>query len=378
MLHELLSQHRQDLVTRCLDRRPTPRFDRGIPLETTRGVPEFLDQLINTLRADATGDADRRPAMADDVQIGDTATLYSRELVRAGFSIDQVVHHYGDVCQAIAELAIERGEAISGEELRTLNRLLDDAIASAVTEFGVQQGVGTGDAPFSSRERVGELAHELRNLLGTALFATSAIKSGEVGARGAVGLALDRSLMGMRDLIARTLANVRLADMRPWHGAGVSLEVLIEEIRIMQSMEAASRGVDLIVEPIDPGVVVRVDRDAVSSAIVNVVQNAIKFTARHHGARVVVRTRKHEGFSVIDVEDECGGLPPGQVEDLFQAFVQRDIDRTGVGLGLSITKRAIEASGGMIVARDLPGRGCIFTMTLPLMAVPEPHVVRTV
>jgi len=59
----------------------------------------------------------------------------SAQLLQHGFTVDQVVHDYGDLCQAITKLAVDRGAAIQVEEFRTLNRCLDNAIADAVTEL---------------------------------------------------------------------------------------------------------------------------------------------------------------------------------------------------------------------------------------------------
>ena len=57
--------------------------------------------------------------------------------------------------------------------------------------------------------------------------------------------------------------------------------------------------------------------------------------------------------------------PPGRkIEDLFQMFEQRGADRTGLGLGLSISRRGVEECGGVIRVRNLPGRGCVFTVDL--------------
>ena len=68
----------------------------------------------------------------------------------------------------------------------------------------------------------------------------------------------------------------------------------------------------------------------------------------------------------LEVEDECGGLPEGQAENLFRPFTQRSADRTGVGLGLAIARASVEANGGTIQARNLPGTGCVFTVELPV------------
>ena len=97
-------------------------------------MPLFLEQLAETLKAEQTTTArnsDTEPAPTPTA-IGRAAALHGAELLRGGFTIDQVVHHYGDVCQSVTALTVERTVAISTDEFRTLNRCLDNAIADAV------------------------------------------------------------------------------------------------------------------------------------------------------------------------------------------------------------------------------------------------------
>jgi len=110
---------------------------------------------------------------------------------------------------------------------------------------------------------------------------------------------------------------------------------------------------------------IEVDRAAVMSALSNLLQNALKFS-RPHG-QVVLRpdTTTAPGRVLVEVQDECGGLPPGEVEDLFRPFEQRGEDRSGLGLGLAIARESIVVNGGEVRARNLPGKGCVFTVDLP-------------
>jgi signal transduction histidine kinase len=112
------------------------------------------------------------------------------------------------------------------------------------------------------------------------------------------------------------------------------------------------------------------DRQLIAAALANLLQNAFKFS--RPGGHVVVRTDNAtaEGRVLIEVEDECGGLPEGNDENLFRPFEQHGGDRTGLGLGLTIARESVETNGGLIRARTLPGRGCVFTIELPL-AAPE-------
>ena len=103
-------------------------------------------------------------------------------------------------------------------------------------------------------------------------------------------------------------------------------------------------------------------------AIGNLLQNAFKFT--HAGGHVsldVTVNGAGNHVSGIAIEDQCGGLPPGKTEELFVAFEQRGSDRSGLGLGLFISRKGVEANGGVIRVRNRPGTGCVFTIDLPLL-----------
>ena len=172
-------------------------------------------------------------------EMGAAAALHGRELMQQGFTVDQVVHDYGDLCQAITDLAFERKAPIEIDEFRTLNRCLDNGIADAVTEYSYQRySVVTNDDAQALNERLGFLAHELRNLIHTATLAFTAIKAGNVGATGATGATLERSLIGLRTLVDRSLADVRVAAGMPPRHELVSLADFIDQVGISALLEA--------------------------------------------------------------------------------------------------------------------------------------------
>src|SRR5688572_15118605 len=147
------------------------------------------------------------PERPTGAEIGQGAALHGSELRWAGFTVAQVVHDYGDLCQAVTELAIELDIPISVDEFRTLNRCLDEAIARAVTEHARQRELALADR---GTERMGFFAHELRNRLANAMLAFGALKSGTVGIGGSTGALLGRNLIALRDLVDRRLAEMRL------------------------------------------------------------------------------------------------------------------------------------------------------------------------
>jgi signal transduction histidine kinase len=139
----------------------------------------------------------------------------------------------------------------------------------------------------------------------------------------------------------------------------------IEEVEVGAAMEANARGLTLAVGSVEPGLAVQADRQLLAAAVANLLQNAFKFT-RPHG-HVSLNTSRTGDCLLIDVADECGGLPPGDVAKFFGRFEQRNAVRSGLGLGLWITRKSVEAEGGEVRVRDIPSIGCIFTITLPLL-----------
>src|SRR4029434_4010644 len=123
-----------------------------------------------------------RLGLSSSPEMARSAVLHGHDLLLQGFTVSQVVHDYGDICQAITELAVEANAPISTEDFRTLNRCLDDAIAGAVTEYGRERNQSTLDGETArGSERLGFFAHELRNLVNTAIVAFEVLKTGNVG-----------------------------------------------------------------------------------------------------------------------------------------------------------------------------------------------------
>jgi len=358
MLYEFITSHRETLIALTRAKIAARLAPRAIDTELQLGVPLFMDQLTQALEPQL------EPPRSVSVheQMGQGAARHGQEMLRRGFTVAQLVHDYGAICQSITQLANEEGLSISADDYRTLNGFLDDAIAHAVTEYGSQR-----EQVLSEEEagRLGFLAHELRNLLSSASLAYQALRSGRVGIGGNTGDTLGRSLKSLRNLIDRSLAQVRLSAENAQQEC-VRIAELIEDVETTATLDAEERRLQFLVIPADYGLMVMVDRQLIQAAVANLVQNAFKFT--RPGGRISLRVRASDGHALIEVEDECGGLPPGKAEELFHPYAQRGADRSGLGLGLTISLRIVKASGGDITVRDLPGKGCVFTIALPLAA----------
>ena len=372
MMHTFLSSNRNELISRCkikVSQRPR----RGATDEQLKnGVPLFLDQLIRTLTAESSQEDDvalqvSGPSGGDILalsEIGVGATAHGKALLGLGFTVDQVVHDYGDLCQSITELAYERDAPFSVEEFRTLNRCLDNAIADAVSEFSAQRDASLVDRLSSeANERLGFLVHEVRNALQMANLAVRAMELGSLAFTGATGSVLKRSLASMRNLVDSSLAEVRANSNLPVPRSIFSLAALIEDARTSAQLEADVRGCVLLVAPVDPVLRVEANRDLLLGSLVNLLSNAFKFTQRNTPVHLIAH--EVDDRVLIDVEDRCGGLAPNYEETMFKPFTQMSSDRTGLGLGLSIARQNVESMGGTLTVKNLPEVGCIFTIGFP-------------
>ena len=297
-------------------------------------------------------------------QIGVTATAHGKELLGLGYTVDQVVHDYGDLCQAITDLAVERDAPFSVDQFRTLNRCLDNAIADAVTEFSLQRDITVAHRQSAEEnERLGMLVHELRNFVHTAKMSLTALESGRVPLAGATGGLLKRSLNGLSGLLDRAVSEVRAKAGAPAEVQTFSLASLVADARNIGTLAATARGCGFTVPAVDPVLGITGNREHLLAALVNLIQNAFKFT--HPTTEVTLHAYGEADRVMVDVADHCGGLPPGFAESMFRPFSQGNSDRSGLGLGLSIARRSVEADRGTLTVRDVPGTGCVFTMSLP-------------
>jgi signal transduction histidine kinase len=356
ILHEFITSYRDPIIARAREKLTDRPWAVVSQSELEYGVPLFLTQLSETLRLETTATPFANTA------IGESAARHGRELRTLGFNVSQVVHDYGDICQAITEVAVEHNLPITTEEFHTLNRCLDTAIAGAVTEHA---RVTAETRTTEEIERIGQLAHELRDVLHSAVLAFNTLKLGAVAINGSTGAVLGRSLMNLRDLVDNTLADVRM-DANIQRRERILVAALLSEIAVVSNLHADVRGLRFAVEHVDPGLVVNGDPQLLESAITNLLNNAFKFT--NAGGLIMLRAVR-DGESVrIEVEDECGGLAEG-VEVVFKPFAgRRKADRSGLGLGLSIARKAVVAHGGDIHFRNVPGTGCVFSIGLPLAA----------
>jgi signal transduction histidine kinase len=370
MLADYLDAKRLELIDRCKAKvllRPREETSQTL----LHGIPQFLEQLIETLRIEQAphdGNSERlsglsgawRPIRSD---LGEAAALHGRELLVGGYSVDAVVHDYGDLCQAVTELACECDMAVTVTEFRTLNRCLDNAIADAVKEYAYGRKVLFEREALALKERHASLIHELRNQLHSATLAFALVRDGGVTPNGSTGAVIDRSLKSMAALVDRAIIEARTGVAGLVQSKPMSLSGFIADMSGSAALQAEERGCRLVVSEVDPTLGIDADVVLLSGAVSNLLDNAFKFT--QHATAVCLDAYATGDRILISVSDHCGGMSPAAQDEIFQPFVQCDSDRSGLGLGLSISRRYVEASHGTLTYRNVPGEGCIFTIALP-------------
>jgi signal transduction histidine kinase len=371
-LYKMLTEQREQVLEKCRGKVAQVMASRTSNYQLEQGLPKLYEQLVEVLRISLEDDsADTRSRFVTDTVTASASRQHAQESFRLGYTVAQLIHGYGCVCQGITEYAHENNESITAAEFSQLNLCLDVAIAQAVSEF---ESLSKEDAGREESLRLGFLSHELRNYLSSAMMAHELIRRGGVAADGATSKVLSNAHQHMKHIIDQAVAEVRLGGERSVERTVIRLVSLISEVESSATTEANAKSV-LIQIDADANLSVEADRHLMASAIANLVQNGIKFTKT--GGQIWIRAFAEGSDAVIEVEDRCGGLPEDHIERLFEPFVQEDDNRTGLGLGLSIARRAIELNGGQLSARNLPTVGCIFTVRMPacIPATPvEPHV----
>jgi hypothetical protein len=213
MLHDFLTSNRAELTNRC--RGMVAKRSPRVPAADTHGVSLFLLQVIDALNREkltTIRSASEPEPIPSTTEIGRAAALHGAELFRSGYSVGQVVYEYGDVLQAVTQLAAEQKALFTVDEFRTLHRCIDNATADAVTAFSSGHN-RTISRPPERRQTRAPSTNERRQLVNAAIQSFSAINPDSTELTGA-----SDAVVELRDLVvqsARERRRVPRASTRP-------------------------------------------------------------------------------------------------------------------------------------------------------------------
>jgi signal transduction histidine kinase len=355
-LAEMLEQCHDLIVERWIDRVAGRLAPRALPRpQLADQMPGFLHELARALRAGEGGPPDQRPERSP------TSQEHGAQRQMLGIDIASVVCEFGVMDEVIWDLARERGVEVSFDEIALLMSSINTGIRDSAEQY-------TNRRDKEQREQAAKhfafLAHELRNPLQSARMALQILEERGIVPLGNARDVLDRGLSHVQELIDRALLSMRLAagaEVGPREE--IELGPMLRELAADSAIDRERRRQSLSLQ-IAEGVVISCEPRLLRSAVGNLLRNAIKFS--REGSTVTVRAHRFEGRLVIEVEDECGGIAPERVSQVFDPFVQASADRSGFGLGLAIAKQAAEAHRGSLRVVNLPGKGCVFALDLPV------------
>lgn len=356
-LAEVIVRRRTEIEERWLQTVLRDVAGREIPLTDLRNaIGDYILRLAERVR----GNDDGLPAGSRGRDAwAELAREHAITRVRLGFDISQLVHEFIVLRRTLSDVVAEEG-LLGGQEAEMIADLIEAGVALAVGTYVESRDYA---ARQEEARHLGFVTHELRNPLATATLAAAQIRrhaDSDVRVRRAIDL-LDRAHGNIRTLIDRVLRAGRLeaGQVVPnpvETNLGSLLDPMLETFREM----ANTRGVELIAD-YDPGIRLSVDPMLTSSAIGNLLENAIKYS---NPGEVRFDARANHTEVELHVRDNCTGLTQEELRVVFEPFRRGRHGGTGSGLGLAIARRAVEAQGGSIHAES-KGPGCHFWVVLP-------------
>jgi hypothetical protein len=359
-LAEFLEARREAITQRWADM----LFATGVPPSVDReavidNLRDFIDELTAALRREQGFHQHTQTAEASAIAKG-----HGKQRFGMGYDIGAVIREYGTLRDLLFEMMDESGLAPSVRELRVLSKYLISAIADAATQYGLERAEAM---KRQTARHIGFLAHELRNPLSSVRLSLELMRQrGQLPQNRAMER-VEQGLQRLSDLIDQSLVETRLRASPEPQREEVDLRELLHSLAEESTTEVEAKGLSLRVE-VEPGLRLQADPKLLRSALSNLVRNAVKFTRT--ATALHLRAKAGGKRVVVEVEDACGGLPEGKVQELFNPFVQVGQDRSGFGLGLAIARQVAEAHAGELRVHNLPGKGCVFVLDLPTEPVP--------
>ena len=324
-------------------------------------IPAFIDELVAALEHG-------RVETVAEAHAGGCPSAHGLQRLHDGFDIVEVVAEYNILRDALQNLAEAAALSVEGDAGRTVNRLLDGAIGTAVRTYATQRAI---DVQQRREERLAFVVHDLRTPLAAMAVATEVLDetlpeqvSDEEPAEmvktlrrniGRLQAIVTKVMQEETNLAIGTSSKLERREMDLWP----FVERLIGDLRPLSDSGAT----DLINE-VPEDLVVWADTTLLTQILQNLLSNAIRFTP---GGKVVVGARRFDDHVECWVRDDGEGIPEERIERVFDKLqTDPDPEKSGTGLGLAIVKQAVEAHGGEVTVDSRPERGSTFTFSLPL------------
>ena len=375
MLADFIRANRDSLVALCAER--AERRSAGMNSAAARefGTAQFLEPLILALATSGSVAARARHEDAAEkyeelAAVDAIAARHGMEMLADGVPVDWVIHEYGDLCQAITQLAQRRKARIPTREFEALNWCLDNAIASAVSEYAHQRELlAVRENSEAMHECLGRLADELRVPLSSALRAAAALRAG--GGATDPSLALERNLDALREVIDRSLAQIRLESGMTSCPESIAMADLIRDLGAWALIETVTRGCRLEISPVSEQLAVYADRSLLLGALKQLL--GVAFKAARKDTAIAVRVLASDSRVFVEIEDQ-GASAGDETADRRERFEElRAASRGETDPQRALAKHRLEQTGGRLRVRDLAGGGRRSSVDLPRLRLATVH-----
>ena len=353
-LAEMIVRRRDEVIDRWLERFQG-RLGPGVPPPTDilDSIPRFLDEIVRQLT---------EPLQELEASARRVSGPHGRHRFFGGINLQTVVLEYETILEVLGEMVIDYAPRVALAAWMRLHRWLFTGLKEAVATYTAARDQQLEE---QTSEHLSFLAHELRSPVTSVSLALQVLRKRLPPQQQRLADIMASNLERVMDLIDRQLVGLRLLAGIPVHAERLDARDALQQASTNLVPNAASKHQILELEA-DPGLSFTGDARLVRSILSNLIGNAIKFS--HEGAVIVLRAHRTDSSIEIGIEDECGGLSEHAIDRMFEPFVQLGLDRSGHGLGLTIARQAIEAHGGTLRVRNIPGKGCEMIASFPIDA----------
>lgn len=358
MLSDFIRSHHDWLTGRAREL----RLGRGQPpndAATEQGFALFFEQLVESLEIEQAVGAHSSVAVSgpqsgipSNSKIGEIAYDQGAKFFLQGTTIDNLVHSYGDLCHSIVDLVQKESIQLQVYEFRMLNHCLDNAIATAVTEFSFQhdEAISAGNVQ-SQRVQMSEVMEHLRREMGTASTAIAALRARELSLGGVTGGILERSLRTLSKIL-NELPNEASATLAANEILGqFSLQRFMEQVRVLFEPCAQALSRKLSFGRIDPDLGLQGNRDALLAALNNLLQIMLS----HSAIDALITVSAYGRGTRILIDIACPYLP-----NLL----------SGDDPALLVARELLQQNKGKLIVRNNPNEPAVLTASLPRATLP--------
>jgi signal transduction histidine kinase len=339
---------------------------RKLPSAKGLSVPALNDHVPDLIEELATALEYRTEETIEETLLQGSPPVHGRQRLSDGFDIEEVVGEYNVLRACLHDLAEENGIFIHGEDLRVINRVIDEAIGLAVQTYATQLAL---EVKQRRDEHLKFVAHDLHTPLKAIALTVSVIERtlGQNGGNDATEKLLKVLRRNIRQL-EKSIVDVLKANADSSQGVTEKLEQrefdlwpLVEQV--VHGLEPVANTASVKLTNIVPGdLQVYADAGVLTRVFENLLSNAINFAPR--GTVTVEAWQSEDGSTECRINDNGPGLPAAQLNTLFEKDTPRNTGQD-IGLSLPIVKQLIEAHGGHIVADSTEGVGTTIRFTLP-------------